>query len=32
LEDGEARVTTLIRAAEGIENICRMDPTWNPWL
>jgi len=31
-EGGESKVTTLISAAANLENICRMDPAWNPWI
>ncbi|XP_064401908.1 transformation/transcription domain-associated protein-like isoform X2 [Halichondria panicea] len=32
LEGGESKVTTLIGAAASIDNVCRMDPSWNPWI
>lgn len=25
-------ISQLISAAENIENLCRMDPAWNPWI
>eukprot|EP00731_Ephydatia_muelleri_P009311 Em0004g1649a len=31
-EDAESKVTLLISAASNVENLCRMDPAWNPWL
>ena len=31
-EDAESKVTLLISAASSVENLCRMDPAWNPWL
>ena len=31
-EGGESKVTTLIAAAQCVDNLCRMDPTWHPWL
>lgn len=26
------KMTTLVQAASNIDNLCRMDPTWHPWL
>ncbi|XP_019851030.1 PREDICTED: transformation/transcription domain-associated protein [Amphimedon queenslandica] len=31
-ETGKSQVSTLISAASNLDNICRMDPAWNPWL
>lgn len=31
-EEGESKVTTLVFAADSIDNLCRMDPAWYPWL
>lgn len=31
-ETGKSQVSTLISAASSLDNICRMDPGWNPWL
>lgn len=26
------KMTALVQAASNIDNLCRMDPTWHPWL
>ena len=31
-EDGSSKVSVLVSEAANIENICRMDPAWNPWM
>lgn len=31
-ENTESKVGTLISAAMNADNLCRMDPAWNPWL
>jgi len=31
-ENAESKVGTLISAATNPDNLCRMDPAWNPWL
>ena len=31
-EDGKSKVTLLVSEAVKVENICRMDPAWNPWM
>ena len=31
-ENAESKVGTLISAAMSPDNLCRMDPAWNPWL
>ena len=31
-EGGDSKVTALISAAASVENSCRMDPAWNPWV
>eukprot|EP00794_Sanderia_malayensis_P003407 gene3407-3897_t len=31
-ENAESKVGTLISAAMNADNLCRMDPAWNPWL
>lgn len=28
----ESKVSTLIAAANSPDNLCRMDPSWHPWL
>uniref|UniRef100_A0A8C4EQP2 Transformation/transcription domain-associated protein n=1 Tax=Dicentrarchus labrax TaxID=13489 RepID=A0A8C4EQP2_DICLA len=31
-EGGESKVNTLVAAANSLDNLCRMDPAWHPWL
>nr|XP_014353128.1 PREDICTED: transformation/transcription domain-associated protein [Latimeria chalumnae] len=31
-EGGESKVSTLVAAANSLDNLCRMDPAWHPWL
>ncbi|CAG9853589.1 unnamed protein product [Phyllotreta striolata] len=31
-EGTESKVATLVAAANSQDNLCRMDPTWHPWL
>uniref|UniRef100_A0A671N987 Transformation/transcription domain-associated protein-like n=1 Tax=Sinocyclocheilus anshuiensis TaxID=1608454 RepID=A0A671N987_9TELE len=31
-ECGESKVNTLVAAANSLDNLCRMDPAWHPWL
>ncbi|RWS25705.1 transformation/transcription domain-associated protein-like protein, partial [Leptotrombidium deliense] len=31
-DGAESKVTTLVAAANSNDNLCRMDPTWHPWL
>lgn len=31
-ENAESKVATVISAATSLDNICRMDPAWHPWL
>lgn len=31
-ETGKSQVATVISAAASYDNICRMDPAWNPWV
>lgn len=26
------KMTTLVQSARNPDNLCRMDPTWHPWL
>ncbi|XP_065219244.1 transformation/transcription domain-associated protein isoform X2 [Planococcus citri] len=28
----ESKVATLVNAAKNVDNLCRMDPAWHPWL
>lgn len=28
----ESKVSTLVAAANSHDNLCRMDPSWHPWL
>jgi transformation/transcription domain-associated protein len=28
----ESKVGTLVAAANSVDNLCRMDPAWHPWL
>ncbi|CAK8696388.1 unnamed protein product [Clavelina lepadiformis] len=32
LEGGENKLHNLVAAASSIDNLCRMDPSWHPWL
>jgi len=32
MEGGESKVSTLVAAANSMDNLCRMDPAWHPWL
>jgi len=32
MEEGSSKVTVLVTEAANVENICRMDPAWNPWM
>lgn len=33
IDSGETnKMMTLVQAAHNPDNLCRMDPTWNPWL
>ncbi|MEJ1281789.1 transformation/transcription domain-associated protein [Cricetulus griseus] len=31
-DGGESKVNTLVAAANSLDNLCRMDPAWHPWL
>ena len=31
-EKGKSQVSLLIGAASNLDNLCRMDPVWNPWF
>ena len=31
-EGADSRVSTLVAAANSLDNLCRMDPAWHPWL
>uniref|UniRef100_UPI00359021B0 transformation/transcription domain-associated protein-like n=1 Tax=Myxine glutinosa TaxID=7769 RepID=UPI00359021B0 len=31
-DGAESKLTTLVAAANSPDNLCRMDPTWHPWL
>ena len=31
-EKGKSQVSLLIGAASNLDNLCRMDPAWNPWF
>lgn len=31
-ENAESRVNTLLAAAQSLDNLCRMEPVWHPWL
>ncbi|ESN91105.1 hypothetical protein HELRODRAFT_194551 [Helobdella robusta] len=31
-EGADSKVTTLVVAANSLDNLCRMDPAWHPWL
>ncbi|XKL66766.1 hypothetical protein PGB90_010186 [Kerria lacca] len=28
----DSKVATLVNAAKNVDNLCRMDPAWHPWL
>lgn len=31
-DGADSRVATLVAAANSLDNLCRMDPAWHPWL
>jgi transformation/transcription domain-associated protein len=31
-DGADSRVSTLVAAANSLDNLCRMDPAWHPWL
>lgn len=31
-EGTDSKVSTLVVAAKSVDNLCRMDPAWHPWL
>ena len=31
-DGNEGKVVTLVQAASSVDNLCRMDPAWHPWL
>ena len=31
-EGGESKVNKHVAAASHVDNLCRMDPAWHPWL
>ncbi len=31
-DGNESKVSTLVAAANSNDNLCRMDPSWHPWL
>ncbi|XP_045594313.1 transformation/transcription domain-associated protein isoform X4 [Procambarus clarkii] len=32
IDGADSKVTQLVRAVNCIDNLCRMDPAWHPWL
>lgn len=32
VDQSESKATQMVRAVGGIDNLCRMDPAWHPWL
>ena len=32
LDGSDAKVSQLVRAVNCVDNLCRMDPAWHPWL
>uniref|UniRef100_A0A5S6Q7Q7 FATC domain-containing protein n=1 Tax=Trichuris muris TaxID=70415 RepID=A0A5S6Q7Q7_TRIMR len=32
VKTGDGRAMTLIGSAQAVDNLCRMDPSWFPWL